>query len=133
MNNSPHQRGDKQPIGSETLPGMEVQDLVEAQRRGIDALIEAQMITAQDAHAVARKQADIMRETFNRISSLATEVIQAGNPQQTAVVDSKAIQAGLERAFEHMRELMGAMIETNMSVFDVMNSRIADMFDQSEQ
>lgn len=43
------------------------------------------------------------------------------------------MQAGFERTLVHMKDLMEVMIETNMSMFDVMKSRIADMFDQSDR
>ncbi len=130
MNKSPRQRCAQRQIESENLPGMEFQDLVEAQRRNIDAITKAQLIAIQGAHAIARRQADIIRETFDGVAGLATETMAPGDHQNATLMDPTAMQAGFERTLEHMKDLMGVMMETNMSVFDVMNLRFADMFDQ---
>lgn len=115
------------------VPGMDFEDLVKAQRRNIDALIEAHMIAAQGVHNIARKQAEIIRETFDRIASLATTMVETGDLRPTQLTDPKAIQAGFERALEHMKELMKAMNETNMAVFQIMTGRIAELFDRTEK
>lgn len=133
MNKSPTSVGAQPRSESKKISGMEFQDLVEAQRRNIDAITQAQMIAVQGAHAIARRQADVMRETFDVIAGLASETMPTGDLRNASLLDPKAMQIGFERTLEHMKVLMGAMMETNMSVFDIMNSRIADMFDQDNQ
>lgn len=133
MNTSPRQPSGQRPSESGKLPVTEFYDLVEAQRSNIDAITKAHLIAVQGAHTIAKRQADVIRETFDVIADLAKDTLPNDDVRSSPLTDPKTMQAGFERALAHMKDLMDGMMETNMSVFDVMNSRIAELFDQSDK
>ena len=81
----------------------------------------------QGAHAAAKRQAEIIRQTFDEIAILVKEAIDA---RATTVVESKAARVGFELAFADMRELMDLMTEANRAAFEVMSHRLFEVFDR---
>ena len=105
------------------LPGLDVQAIVEARRKDIEALTEANRIAFQGMQSLAQKQTEILRTTLDQLRSLMQQM-SSQTPMENAAKSSELVQQGLQRAFDNMRQLAEAAARSQTDAFNVVNQRV---------
>lgn len=113
------------------VPGIDVNALMETQRRNIEALTAANRAAVDGMQAVARRQAEIMAQSLSEVSSLAQELAQStSNPQEMGTKQAEVVRQAFEKALANMRELAEMVSKTNTEAFDVMNKRFTESLEE---
>ncbi len=87
------------------LPGMDMSAVMEARRKDIEALGEANKLAYEGMQALMQKQTEIFGQAMQQIQSAAQQMASGGNPAEAMSTQNEFVQKALHQALENMREL----------------------------
>ena len=105
------------------LPGVDFNTLMEAQRKNIEAVMEANKVALEGIQSIAKRQAEMLTESMTAASEAARQLSGAKNPQEMATKQAELSREAFEKALENMRELAELVGKSNSNAFEVMNNR----------
>ncbi len=111
------------------MPGIEVDALVAAQRRNIEALNAANKLALEGVQAVAKRQAEIFQQTMAEVD-LAVKQMMATAPEARVAQNADLIKLAIEKAIANMTELSEMVAKSNKEAFEVINQRVAESLDE---
>jgi phasin family protein len=106
------------------IPGVDIQALVDDQRKNIDAMTKAVRIASEGAAAVSQRQLEIFQTTSEQLSAMFRD-LKMTREQQTELA-KKAFQTALENA----RELAEMSAKASNDAFAVMKQRMAESLEE---
>jgi phasin family protein len=110
-----------------TQPGSNLDDILESQRKNIEALTETNKLIFENTQDIMGHQTKLFRDTIERISSSMKEAAKAkSSPKEAAAQQAKLLQLGLEKGFTAMQEIADTIVKGNTQSLDIANRRIAD-------
>lgn len=112
------------------FPGFDVESLMACQRKNLEALTQANQLAVEGVQAVARRQAEIARETFGEASAMLRDFTQPGAPEERAAKNAEAAKLAFEKGIAHARELTALVSKANSEAFDVLTKRVAESFEE---
>lgn len=115
------------------VPGLDVDAMLKAQRKNLDALAEANKAAAEGYQAVAKRQAEILKETMEEATAAVREAMSGGSPEANAARQAELFKAALERALGNMRELAELTAKANSEAFERVNKRMMESIDELKQ
>jgi phasin family protein len=87
------------------LPGVDMSAVIEARRKDIEALTEANKLAYEGIQAMVQKQQEIFARTMQQLQSAAQQYSTAGSPAEAMARHSEFVQQSLHQALANMREL----------------------------
>lgn len=111
-------------------PAFDVDSLLAAQRRNIEALNEANKLVAESMQAIFRRQAEILRQTMEEAAEAFQKMSGAGTPEQKVAENAELLKSALERSVANMRELSEMAAKANNETFQVINKRMGESLDE---
>src|SRR5437773_2182553 len=87
------------------LTGFDTAGIVEARRKDIDAVLEANRIVYAGAQALAQKQIEILRATMSAARNAVTDGTFSGTPLEIANRQRELMTKAFQMSLTHMREL----------------------------
>lgn len=106
------------------LPGVDVAGVLEARRKDIEALAEANMTALAGVQQLGQKQMDIVRSATAELQSLVTRLGTPGS--QSAAATAEGVQKALQKAFTDMQELADAAYRSQTDSIAVVTKRFAE-------
>ena len=76
-----------------------------AQRRNIEALSQANQLAVEGVQAVARRQIELTRETFEGFSALLRDLAQPASAEDRIAKNTEYAKQMLEKGVNHGREV----------------------------
>jgi phasin family protein len=116
--------------GQYKLEGVDANALVDIQRRNLEAFSVANRAAAEGIQAVAKRQAEIFKETLDTLSGAFGEVGKSATPQDVAAKQAEIAKDVFETAVENMRELADMVAKSNDLATKAINARIAESLDE---
>jgi phasin family protein len=114
------------------MPGLDMQKLLDARRKDIEALTEANRIAFDSMQAMAQKQAEILRRSLEQIQTNAQQAMSGSNAMANAAKQSDLAQKALQQAMDNVREITEAGQKAQTQAFEIITRRIqenmAEMF-----
>ena len=108
------------------LPGLDMQKLLDARRKDIEALTAANRIAFESMQTLAQKQADILRRSLEQLQSNTQQAMSGGNAMAGAAKQSELAQKALQQAMENVREITEAGHKAQTQAFEVITKRIQE-------
>ena len=105
------------------LPGVDMTSIIEARRKDIEALAEANKIAYEGMQALVQKQAEILRTTMEGMQASATGMTAGDNPLANAGKQGELAQQSVQKAFANMRELAEMACKSQTEAFTVISQR----------
>ncbi|AGW94550.1 MULTISPECIES: phasin family protein [Cupriavidus] len=105
------------------LPGVDMSAVIEARRKDIEALTEANKLAYEGIQAVMQKQQEIFTKTMQQLQAAAQQYTTAGNPAEAMAKHSELVQQTLHQAFENMRELAETAQKAQAEALTVIGKR----------
>jgi phasin family protein len=115
------------------LPGVDMDAVVESQKRNVEALTTANRVAFEGMQAVAKRQAEILQQTMNETSKAVDSLAKAGSPQEMAAKQAEIAKQAFEGALSNMRELAEMVAKANEGAADTINTRISETLDEIQQ
>lgn len=114
-------------LGDVKIPGFDMQAIMDAQRKNIEALTAANQTAVQGMQAVAQRQAEILSQSMNEVSSIAQQLASsASNPQEMTAKQAELVRKAFEQALANARELAEMVSKSNTEAFAIINKRVTE-------
>jgi phasin family protein len=91
--------------GDLSLPKLDVERMVEAQRKNIDALGRASQAASEGAQALAVKQREILETAFRETTQAVRDFKPAGNPTEVLTKQSEFARKAFEATLQNTRDV----------------------------
>ncbi|MBV8167763.1 MAG: phasin family protein [Alphaproteobacteria bacterium] len=117
-------------LGDFKMPGVDVDKMVSAQKKNVEALTSANQLAAEGFQAVARRQAEILRQTFEEAGKSMRDLMEHSAPEDRMAKQTELAKTAFEAALSNMRELAEMVTKANAEAFDVINRRVAESLDE---
>ena len=112
------------------IPGVDMDSLVQSQRKNLEALTAANRVAFEGVQAVAKRQAEILQETMNEAAGALDAVAKSGSPQEAAAKQAELVKGAFEKALANMRELAEMVSKSNTEATQAINARITETLDE---
>ncbi|HET8725963.1 MAG TPA: phasin family protein [Alphaproteobacteria bacterium] len=117
-------------MGEFKFPGVDMDVILSAQRRNVEALTQANQLALEGVQAVVRRQMDVMRQSLEEMSTMATELMNAGTPEARIAKQAEMTKASFEKTVANLKELSEMVGKSNGEAIEVINRRISAMLDE---
>jgi phasin family protein len=117
-------------MGDFKVSGVDMDQVVASQRRNLEALTAANQLAVEGMQAIARRQAEILRQMMEEASQAMRDVMSAGSPEDKAARQTELAKEAFKRAISNMRELAEMVAKSQGEAFDVINKRVTDSLDE---
>ena len=112
------------------LPGVDVESAFAAQQKNIQALTAANQLAFEGFQAVARRQSEILRQAIEQTTSIVSELLAAGSPEEKVAKQADLVKAAFEKALANTRELAELVTKSNTEAADVINKRVSESLEE---
>ena len=108
-------------MGDFKFAPMDMEGLVAAQRKNVEALAQANQLAVESMQAIARRQSEIFRSMMEEASTAMREVMAAGSPEEKAAKQTEIAKEAFQRAITNMRELADMIQRSNGEALGLLN------------
>ena len=106
------------------FPGFDAASIIEARRRDIEAVLEANRIIYAGAQALVQKQIEVLRITMSAALATMTEARNVGNPVDMANRQREIVNAAFHESLRQMRELAEIVRTAQADAFEVVKTKV---------
>ncbi|WP_142848268.1 phasin family protein [Telmatospirillum sp. J64-1] len=117
-------------LGDFKVPGVDVESVLSSQRKNVEAVAAANKLALEGMQAVLKRQAEILRQTVDEVSTVGKSLTEAGTPQDKAAKQTELVKEAFERTLANMRELSEMVAKSNSEAFDLLNKRFTQNLDE---
>ncbi len=117
-------------LKSLAFKGIDVETVMASQRKNIEALATASRSTLDGAHAVGRRQADILQETMTQTAHPLETLAKSGSPIDLAAKQVELMKDGFGKALGHMRELAETVSKAQQEAVDAISNRVTQSLEE---
>jgi phasin family protein len=114
------------------LPGVDVSAIVEARRKDIEALTEANRIAFEGMQALAQKQAEILQKSMQQAQA-AMQNMSPGQASASGGNQAELIQQALQTALANMRELAEMAGKSQAQAMEVVGKRVQENIEDAKK
>ncbi len=112
------------------IPGVDAETVMATQRKNIEALANASRSALDGAHAVGKRQAEILQETMSQTAQSLETLVKAGSPLDIAAKQVELMKEGFEKALGNMRELAEMVSKAQHSAVAAISDRVAQSLNE---
>jgi len=111
------------------LPGMDISALMEARRKDVEALTQANQIAYQSMQALAQREAEILQQTMAEWQG-AMAGMAGKSPTEMAAKGTELATQAFGRALANMRELAEMASKSQTQTYEVLNRRFRENLEE---
>lgn len=112
-------------LGATQIPGVDMQALLAAQSKNIEALAEANKLAMEGMQAIAKRQMEILTQTMSEASKAASTLTASGDPREKMMQQTQLAKTAFEQAIANMRELADMVQQSNRQAADIISKRVS--------
>jgi phasin family protein len=101
-----------------------------AQRRNIEALSQANQLAVESVQAVARRQMELTRETFEGFSALMRDLATPASTEDRIAKNTEYVQQMMEKGATHGREIATIAAKAGTDAAEVLHKRATESLDE---
>jgi phasin family protein len=113
-----------------TFPGFDVEALMTAQRRNLEAFTQANQLAVEGFQAFAKMQVELTRTAMDEASALVRDWAETGAPEEKLQKQATFAKKALAKGVSNARELIELAGKTQTEAFDVLNKRFTESLDE---
>ena len=106
------------------MPGVDTDVIVAAHRKNIEAVTAANKLAIEGMQAVGRRQAEILRTTFEEAGILLTQSLIPGSPETKVAQQAELVKTAFEKALGNMKELAEMVTKSNNEAAEIISKRV---------
>jgi len=112
------------------LRPFDVEAMWAAQRRNIEALSQANQLAIEGVQAVARRQIEVARQTFDDFSALLRDLAQPASTEDRIAKNTEYAKQMLEKSLNHSREITTLASKAGAEAAQVLQKRATESLDE---
>lgn len=103
----------------------EMNDLMETQRKNLQAFTEAQKMAVENLQAVAQRQTQIVSQIIEDNSIIAKELMSEGSPEQKLAKNAELFKKLYDKTARNMQELSDMVSKSGAETGQLLNKRVS--------
>ena len=107
------------------VPGVDMDAMLQSQRKNIEALTAANQLAVEGMQAVARRQMEILRQTMEEASTTMQGMMATGTPEEGVAKQADLVKTAFEKALSNMKEMAEMIAKSNYEAADVLSKRVS--------
>ena len=111
------------------LPGIDISAILEARRKDVEALTQANQIAYDSMQALARREAEILQQTMTEWQG-AMAGMAGKSPAEMAAKGTELATQAFGRALVNMRELAEMASRSQAQTYEVLNKRFQENLEE---
>ena len=108
----------------------DVEAIWAAQRRNLEAFSQVNQLVVEGVQAVARRQIELTRETFEGFSILLRDIAQPVSPEDRIAKNTDYAKQMLEKGVNHGREVVSIAAKAGADAAEVLQKRATESLDE---
>ena len=113
-----------------SLPGPDVNDLLDYHRKNLQALQAATQIGTSSAQAMMSKQRDVLEQTLADIAETVQSAGQGGEAGQMATAPMDLAKKTFDATVQNATEMAEIVRQGNMDTFEVLKDRVMESVEE---
>ena len=101
-----------------------------AQRRNLEALSQANQAAVEGVHALARRNIELTRETFEGLSALMRDLAQPVSPEDRIAKNTEYAKKLIEKGVNHGREVATIAAKAGTDAAEILHRRATEGLDE---
>lgn len=117
-------------LKSFAMTGVDVETVMATQRKNIEALAVASRSALDGAHAVGKRQAEILQETMTQTAQSMETLVKTGSPLDIAAQQVDLARKSFESALGNMRELAEMVSKAQHGAVGAISDRVTQSLNE---
>lgn len=113
-----------------TVPGVDASAIMDAQKRNIEAIVQANRLSFEGSQALMHRQGEIIRQAVEEVSRAVQSLSTAGTADEVMAKQAELIKEAFERTLANVRELAEMGAKSNQEAVEVLNQRVSDSLEE---
>ncbi|WP_354678511.1 phasin family protein [Cupriavidus plantarum] len=114
------------------LPGVDMASIIDARRKDIEAITQANRVAYEGMQMLVQKQLDIFNKTIQQIQAEIPNAVAGTEGVRTVTQQSELVQQRLHTAFKNMREMAEMAQKSQSEALAVMTRRADQNIDAAK-
>lgn len=110
--------------------GVDVDTVVQSQRKNIEALVAANRAIAESVQTIAQREQELFQEALVEWQKAAAEIASEGDLQGRTAKQAALMTEALEQAIKNMRELAELVAKAQQETMAIVNKRVDESLDE---
>ena len=106
------------------VPGLEMDSMMDTQRRNVQALIDAQRATAEAYQSVFRRQVELMQGSVESLTGAMKEMMSQDSPTEAASKQMEFVRKAFETNLANLREIAELTAGAHTEAFKIVQERL---------
>jgi len=117
----------KKLLGDMKLPAApDMEAVLAAHKRNLEALTEANRVALEGAQAVARRHMEILQSTMSGLTETLKDLSTTGTPTSRAAKQTELLKQAYENAVANTKELGDLIQKSNAEAMSKLNTRVSE-------
>lgn len=112
------------------MPGIDVDSMLAAQQKNLQAVAEANKLAMEGLQAVAKRQADVLKQSMEEMASTMQRMMANGAPQDKIAEQAELAKDGFEKVLSNMKEVSEMVAKSNTEAAEVLSKRVSEQLEE---
>ena len=117
-------------MGDFKVPGLDMEKLMSAQQKNIEAISSANKLAVENAQQVFQRQQEIMRGSMEEFLAMSKDMMSQGAPDQKIAKQTELFKETMDKAMANMKEIAELMAKSNADIANVLNARMTETMEE---
>jgi phasin family protein len=113
-----------------SLPNMNGNDFMAVQKKNLEVMTAANRIALEGMQALARRQAEIVRQSTEEFGKAARELTDSKSIEDSLAKQADMVKDAYEQALANVRELTEMTVKSQSEAAELINARVTEGFDE---
>jgi phasin family protein len=112
------------------VPGVNMDEILSAQRKNMEACTRAAKIASEAANAVGRRQVELMSQALTEATSLMQGYNPSARPEEVLARHAELAKKAFETSLTNARELAEMVGKSTEEAFQIVQRRVTEGLDE---
>jgi phasin family protein len=117
-------------LAGEFKAPMNMEPLLAAQRRNIEAMTAVGQAAFESMQALARRQADAMRQGMEEAANMMSSMMTSPSPEEKVMRQAEASKAAMEKCIANARDIAETLSKCNTQAMEVVTNRLSESVEE---
>jgi phasin family protein len=113
-------------MGDFKMPAPNYEAMMATQKRNIEAFTALGQAAFESMQALARRQAELVREGIQEATSTMNAVISSPSPEEKVIRQAEASKVAVEKCLANARDITETLTKCNYQAMETVSSRLSE-------
>ena len=117
-------------LESINLPGVDMSKILDAQRKNVEAITQANRIALEGVQSLMQRQAEIMQQSVEEATKMMQNFDPNTDPTERVTQQTALAQEAFQQALDRMRELAEMANKSQAEAFEAIQARFTESLEE---